>query len=213
MVISKIEIQKNNKEKVNIFVDGEYSFSLSLKGVNKYGLYNGRNISENEIKEIKDEDEKELAFLFLLDKISYKMFTEKEIRDKLIKKGFEIDSINYSLEKAKEYGYINDSYYAKCFIEQRGIPNKWGQQVIYQKLFQKGIDKNIIKESLNEFFDEEDEKENCYLLACKKMNSIKDFDFDNRNFIDKMYRFLISKGYSYETINSTIEKLKKEISC
>lgn len=210
MIITKIEIQKNNKEKVNIFIDGEYSFSMSLNGVNKYGLYNEKSITKEEIEEFKKKDSNELAFLYLIDKISYKMYTERELRDKLRKKDFEIESINDALEKAKEYGYVNDSFFAKCFIEQRGIPNKWGEKVIYQKLLQKGIDKDIINKNLKEFFSDEDEKENCYSLASKKIKTISGFSFDDRKTLDKLYRFLLSKGYSYELINTIIEKLKKE---
>ena len=36
--ITKIEIQKRNKERVNLFLDDEYAFSLSTELVYKEGL-------------------------------------------------------------------------------------------------------------------------------------------------------------------------------
>lgn len=210
MIITKIEIQKNNKEKVNIFVDEKYSFSLSMNGLTKNNLYDGKEISKEDIEFLKKVDSEEIAFLFLIDKISYKMYSKKEIKDKMIAKGFELEAIENAIEKAEGYGYINDNYYSKCFIEQRGIPNKWGPNVIYQKLLQKGIDKEIINENLKDFFTYDDEKENCRNLAIKKINSLKINDLNDRKQMDKVYRFLIGKGYSFEIINVCLEDIRKD---
>lgn len=211
MIITKIEVQKKNKEKVNIFIEDEYSFSLSLNGVTKYGLYNGKDILSEEIEEIKKKDSSELAYLFLMNRIASKMYTEKELRDKLKLKEFDESSINEAIERASEYGYINDTYYAKCYIEQKGIPNKLGPKIILQKLLQKGIKKDIINDALSEFFTDEDEINNCYDLVVKKMKNLKMENFDDRKNCDKLYRFLLSKGYTYDTINSCLDKVKREI--
>ena len=208
MKITEIEYQKNNKEKVNIFVDGEYLFSLSVNGVAKNMLYKDKEITEEEINLIRIEDDKEIAYQYALKRISEKMYSRNELRDKLIKKKFLEESVEFALDKAASYGYIDDFYYTKCFIEQRAIPNKWGRNVIKQRLFQKGINKELIESSLDEFFTDESSLDNCYNLCFKKFQSLGSPSLDDRKSIDKIYRFLLSKGYSYDDINSSLEKLK-----
>ena len=61
MIVTKIEIQKRNKEKVNIYVDDKYSFSLTLNGLVESGLKEKANISEEEINALKIKDEPKLA--------------------------------------------------------------------------------------------------------------------------------------------------------
>lgn len=211
MKITEIEYQKNNKDKVNIFVDGSYLFSLSVNGVAKYMLYKDKEITDEEISSMKIDDEKEIAYQYALKRISEKMYSRKELKDKLIKKGFLEDSIKYALDKASSYNYIDDTYYTKCFIEQRAIPNKWGKNIIKQKLYQKGIDKDLIEKSLDEYFTEEDSKDNCYELCVKKFRSLNIDSLSDRKNVDKIYRFLLSKGYSFDEINTSIEHLKSEI--
>ncbi len=211
MKITEIEYQKNNKEKVNIFVDGEYLFSLSVNGVAKNMLYKDKELTEDEINEMKIDDEKEISYQYALKRIAEKMYSRKELKDKLLKKGFLEDSVEFALDKAASYGYLDDSYYTKCFIEQRAIPNKWGVNIIKQKLYQKGIDKELIESSLSEYFKEDTSKDNCYELCLKKFRSLNINSLEDRKNVDKIYRFLISRGYSYDEINTSIENLKREL--
>ena len=48
MKITDIQIQKKNKEKVNIYVNDEYSFSMTIDGVIDNNLKINQEISEEE---------------------------------------------------------------------------------------------------------------------------------------------------------------------
>ena len=50
--VTQISIQERNKERCNIFIDGEYKFALSLELVLKYRLKVGVELGDKEIDEI-----------------------------------------------------------------------------------------------------------------------------------------------------------------
>ena len=159
MIVTKIEIQKRNKEKVNIYVDDKYSFSLTLNGLVESGLKEKANISEEEINALKIKDEPKLAVQQALNILSYSMKTESELIRKLTEKGFSEKAVNYAVEKLKGYKYLDDSVYVAMYITTRAIPNNWGDQKIISNLLQKGVDINLIKEKINELYSYDEKKD------------------------------------------------------
>ena len=60
--ISKIEVQKNHKDRVNIFVDDEFYASMYLDTAVRYGIKQGREIDELCFKNYLIESEQNIAF-------------------------------------------------------------------------------------------------------------------------------------------------------
>ena len=89
-IITKIEIQKRNKERVNLFLDGEYAFSISTELVYKEGLKTKDEIDSDKLKIIADHESQIRCKNSALRIIEKSWKTEKEVRDKLILKGYEV---------------------------------------------------------------------------------------------------------------------------
>ena len=202
--ITKIEIQKRNKERVNLFLDGEYAFSLSAELVYKEGLKVNENVDSIKLEALAEKDTiikcKDSA-LRIIER-SYK--TEKEVRDKLKLKGYDENSINKSIEFLKEYNFLNDDNYTKMFIKDK--LNTQGSNKIKYGLFKKGVSKEIIEKELSNV-DKEDEKSTALNLAKKKIITIKKSESDNYKVSGKLYRFLISKGYSYDVVKDVVKEV------
>ena len=202
--ITKIEIQKKNKERVNLFLDGEYAFSLSVELVYKEGLKTNDEIDSQKLKVLAERESLircKNSALRIIEK-SYK--TEKEVRDKLILKGYEENSINKSIEFLKEYNFVNDSNYTKAFISDK--LKSQGSQKIKYTLIQKGISKDSIDEELSNL-NKENEKNVALNIAKKKLNIIKNKENDNYKISGKLYRYLISKGYGYDVTNEVVKEI------
>ena len=203
-IITKIEIQKKNKERVNLFLDGEYAFSLSAELVYKEGLNKNEEIDSEKLKILAEHESLircKNSALRIIEK-SYK--TEKEVRDKLILKGYEDSSINKSIEFLKEYNFINDSNYTKAFISDK--LKSQGSHKIKYTLIQKGISKDKIEEELFNL-DKENEKNIALNLAKKKLDIIKKKENDNFKISGKLYRYLISKGYGYDVTSEVVKEI------
>ena len=82
-MITAIEAQKRNKDKVNLYLDGEFACSLTAESVVRARLKIGQELSEERLREILATSETELAFKKALDYISRAMKTEKQVKDYL----------------------------------------------------------------------------------------------------------------------------------
>lgn len=202
--ITKIEIQKRNKERVNLFLDGEYAFSLSAELVYKESLKVNGNVDGIKLKALAEKETKircKNSALRIIEK-NYK--TEKEVRDKLKLKGYDEIAISESIKFLKEYNFLNDNSYTKMFIKDK--LNTRGSNKIKYELIKKGVSKEIIeKELLN--VDREDEKTVALNLAKKKIVTIKKNESDNYKASGKLYRFLISKGYNYDVVKDVVKEV------
>lgn len=202
--ITKIEIQKNNKDRVNIYLDGEYALSISAELVYKENLKVKDEVDIANLQVVAEKESmircKESA-LRIIER-SYK--TEKEIRDKLKQKGYEEKQIDNSIKFLKEYNFLNDNVYAKSFIKDK--LNSKGSQKIKYDLMRKGIAKDIIEENLMGI-DKSEEKEVALNIGRKKYETIKKKESDNYKASGKLYRFLISRGYSYDIVKDVVKEI------
>ncbi|WP_315066992.1 recombination regulator RecX [uncultured Clostridium sp.] len=202
--ITKIEIQKRNKERVNLFLDGEYAFSISAELVYKEGLKVNSEINEEKIKSIAESENYIKCKESALRMIERNFKTEKEVKDKLKLKGYDDDSIENSVRFLKEYNFVNDRAYTKAFINDK--LKTMGSQKIKYSLIQKGIAKEVIEEELSDL-NKENEKSVALNIAKKKLSAIKNKESDKYKISGKLYRFLISKGYESNIINDIVKEV------
>lgn len=202
--ITKIEIQKNNKDRVNIYLDGEYALAINAELIYKENLKVKDDVDISKLQEIAEKESYircEESAIKIIER-SYK--TEKEIRDKLKQKGYEEKQINNSIDFLKEYNFINDNTYAKAFIKDK-LSSKGSQKIKYD-LMKKGIAKDIIEENLIKV-DKNEEKEVALNVGRKKYESIRRKESDNYKLSGKLYRFLISRGYAYDIVKDVVKEI------
>lgn len=205
-VITKIEVQKRNKDRSNVYIDNDYAFSLSNELVYKEGLKLNEKIDIERINAIAKEDNYikcKTTALRIVEK-SYK--SEKELVDKLILKGYDNESINKTMDVLKEYNFINDENYVKMYVKDK--LKQVGKKKIKYDLAKKGISDKIIDEEIYNI-DSEYEKNTAYNLVIKKYNTIAKREADRFKLSQKLYRFLLSKGYSYDIVSSVVKEITK----
>lgn len=136
-MITAIEAQKRNKDKVNLYLDGEFACSLTAESVVRARLKIGQELSEEKLREILATSETELAFKKALDYISRAMKTEKQVKDYLCLKGFDALAAERAVEKLKEYKYADDLQFAALYVEMNG--RQKGARRIKAELMQRGL--------------------------------------------------------------------------
>lgn len=201
-IITKIEIQKKNKERVNIYLDEEYAFSISAELVYKENLKVKDVVDIEKLKSVADKESYLRCKNSALKIIERSYKTEKEVIEKLQMKGYEQNHIEASIEFLKEYKFLNDDYYAEAFIKDK--LNSKGSQRIKQDLIKKGIPSDKIEEKL-EGIDKIAEKNTARVLANKKLRIIQKSENDTYKISGKLYRFLISKGYAYDVVKEVVK--------
>ena len=209
MKITDYQIQKNEK-RVSVFIDGEYMFSVTKDNFILNNLYIGKELNKEEIIKIEQEDERERAFSYILYQLGFGAKTEKELRQKMNKQKYGEEAQNYAIQKASEYDYVNDIEYCENFINQHKNLSGWGEQKIISALIAKGIKRDIIKEKIDEFYGYDEQFNNAYKEAKKKISLLKNKDIDERKIRQKLYMFLGGKGYSYDVIQDVLLKIANE---
>ncbi|MCX7904376.1 MAG: recombination regulator RecX [Caloramator sp.] len=198
-----IEIKKLKSENLYLVVlENELNFKTSLEMLIKYNLSEGNELTQEEIYIILEESEIKSAYNYALHLLERKMYPENQIRNKLLKKGYNETVVEKTIAKLKDYGFINDEEYVKRYIEF-SITKKLGSRRIAANLKQKGL---FIKEKdidiKNEIL-----YENAKSLALKKLKSI---DKDKRNIKQRLYNYLVYRGYDNELIFKVLKEILKE---
>ena len=120
-----------------------------------------------------------------------------------MKKGINVSGINLAIKLAKEYGYINDETFARNFVSQYSNKSK---RELKNKLYLKGINKNIIDEVVNDI-DPDKEIEVAGRLAEKYMRN-KTID---KKSLSNLYSYLLRKGFDNSCCMNIIKKYKCDI--
>lgn len=196
--ITALVAQEKNKKRVNVFLDGEFYCGMNLFTVMSNRLKVGDEVDEVKLSEISAEDNYSSALDLALNYISRAMHTKMQMIIYLKKKGFDGKTIARVIDKLEEYDYVNDEIYAQKYAAEKARSS--GKRKIAYELKVKGINEKITEEVLGEDFDEE---EGCYNVAKRYLKG-KTVDFELRR---KCYRYLIGKGFGYETAKSALDKI------
>ncbi len=148
--------------------------------------------NDDHIQEIKNQ-----AFNLL----SYRDRSAYEMKDRLLKKGYQEDEVITVIKRLKELSYIDDNKFAETWVKYR-IKNKpRGSNMLRKELNSKGIDENIINRVLVKLVDFDTEVDLGSTLARKWL---KNHDED----VIKLKRYLYYKGFSATIIYSILNGLK-----
>ena len=201
--ITTLKIQSRDKERCNLYLDGEFAFGISVESVYKYGLKVGQDLTKDKIDELLVEDELKIAYNKALNYATKGLKTYSQVKTNLEKKEYSIKTINTVLEKLKSIGVIDDVEYAKRYIES--VCKTQGKKLIEYKLRQKGVKKSDIDYAFSCL--ELDLKESAYSVLNKRMKTKQ----KTKEELSKAYKYLVGRGFSYEEVTSAVNKYKLEI--
>ena len=205
-IITKIEVGKSNKERVNIYIDEEYAFSISAELIYKENIKVKDKIDVDSLKKLADEDNYIKCKNTALKTIERTYKSEKELAQKLALKGYDDHIINRTINFMKEYNLLNDNNYATMYVKDKS--RNIGKKKIKYSLLQKGIDEEIIESELEKINNDE-VKAIVYEMALKKYKVFSKRENDNYKLTQKLYRFLMGKGYDYDLIKDVVKSIVK----
>lgn len=202
--------KKRTKEWYLIYLNDGREILSYIDFIVKFKVKVGKQLTEEQIKEMKSESEvilaKEIAYRF----ISYKPRTLKEVSDKLKAKGFQSDLVSKVVEELKNYGFINDLEYARNFVLNRSRSKTLGELALRRELLSKGISSEIVDEVLSERENLIDEFEIALDLAQGKLKQIKSLKKRKKGrdeYKRRIYEFLLRRGFKFETINRVMREI------
>ena len=101
--------------------------------------------------------------------------------------------------------FLDDVRFAEAYVRDKHRFNRWGKLKIAQMLRQKHVAENIIEHALYSLPEEENDTM-CLSLLKQKSKGLKEEDSYKRK--AKLFRFALSRGFDYETVNRCISQLQ-----
>ncbi len=204
MKITDVVPQQKNKNRVSVFVDGEYSFSLDSADALRLGVKIDTEITEKDIEIYNLESNLSKAKAKAFDIVSRKMVTEHELRTKLADKGYDAMICDIVIETMREYNYINDSDYCTSFFNYAASKG-WGKIKIRAELKRRGVDDITVSSAMEDFDDCPEQR--IYDIICRKF---EDADLKDYKQKQKVFRFFASRGFDFDSIQSAVSRFISE---
>jgi len=207
MVITKIEYQKKDPERVNIYVDGKFFCGISIDTLALENLYEGLEVDDNLLDRILKEDLEKRFLNRAVEYLSHTIKTEFQVRQYLKNLKFKKKDVWFNeniqldwdllfeqiIDSLKKYKYIDDEEFAHAFVQSRLNVKPRGKSVLISELLSKGVNKEIAQRVCDqEITDELDVLRNAF------RKKFKDEKFNIQN--QKMVGYLLRKGFSWDLI-------------
>jgi len=204
MLITKLERQKKNHKRYNLYLDGEFYCGLYDDTLLKYGLASGDDVTEKQIEEIRGFDEYIYGKRIAFDYLSYRIRTISEIKKRLKKAKLQEETIEKVITHLKELKLVDDEAFARQLVAEK-IKNKpSGKRMIEKKLYEMGIPKQVGESVLDELMDEETEKSLAVKVYDKLLPKLQGLDRQEAR--KKIFAKLASRGFNFDIINEIIRE-------
>lgn len=207
--IEKTQRLKRKPSKVKVFF-GDNKHTISVDTYATFGLYEGKELSDEELRELLYHDLHSELQEKVLNYASYSPRTELQIRRyirKHVKKNeAEIDGQKLEdemVKKLKEFKYIDDVEYAKLFVRSRIKSKPKSRYFLFLELCEKGIEKELANQTLDEMLPSSFE---MLKKVFEKKYRDEEITFEDK----KKIAFLQRKGFSWDDISRLINEKNEQ---
>lgn len=181
--------------------DHEFELKLSESVVDKFQLYKGRILEQDEFIALNDYEKVRVAYELALKYLTTKDYTEKQMRQRLEDaEDFDDLQIDMAMNALKEKNLINDYEYAVDYYT-RAKRLSLGKNKALFNLRDKGISEEII-ESTKHLYSSEDEYETALAIVSKSFDA--NHSKTRMSFIHSISDKLYMKGFSKDVITNVL---------
>ncbi len=201
--ITALEIQQQDKERVNVYLDGQFAFGLSRLAAAH--LKTGQVLTQAEIDALCALDEVARAIDYAARLLARRPYSCAEIRQRLGARRFSASAVDQALTRLTELGYVDDHAFARYWIESRERSSPRGPQALRYELRQKGIADEVIESALAET-NPLDSAVRAAQSAVRRWRGLS-----RAAFRQKLGAFLSRRGFDYETVHEAVSAMLEQL--
>lgn len=186
----------------SLYIDGEYTMKIDTETflISRFSV--GDEITDEELKELIDSSNTKRAKEKALWLISYRDHSSKELKEK-IQRHSDPDSAQKAVERMEELGLVDDEKFARRYAEQLLYTKKLSKKGAKYKLIEKGIDKELAFEILEEF--DLDPRQQIREIVERKYPNVA-----NEKVKKRCISALQRKGFSWRDIKAVLEEITED---
>ena len=194
-------LRQTSPDRITLVLDETEELKTTLGVVTEHRLYKGAELDDKEAGLLRRDSARALARERAITLTSRRMYSRKELRDKLIAKGEDADVADYCVDWLAERGIIDDALYAAAIVRHYSSKSM-GAARIRVELKRRGIDRELWDEALETLPDTSSALDRYIrfrlpdpydLTAMRRLN-------------ETLYR----RGYAWEDIRAAMSRYLKE---
>lgn len=198
MKITNIKQQVKNPDRVSIFIDGKYSFSLSLGELVEQKLKLSQELEQKDLKKLKQISDDGKLKARALEWVMTRPRSLREFRDYLRRKKAEPEFVDRLETDFLSRGYLDERRFADWLSDVRRRRGK-SDRTIRSELASKGINREIADEVMTGYDEGESEQDRLKKLVDKKQH-LPRYKADQQ----KLMQYLARQGFAYDDIKRAL---------
>ena len=200
--VTALRPTKRDPDRIAVDLDGSFAFALPATLVADERIDVGDMLDVDRVSALLAADQASRATEAALVFLSYRPRSEKEVRDRLRRGGYEQDAIEHAISRLHEWRYLDDADFARRWVENRTAHRPRGKRLLQQELRHKGIDGETARDAIDDA--ELDETGAAEALARRRLPS---YAGDEPAAIRRrLGAYLARRGYGYDVIRIALDR-------
>lgn len=204
MIVTAVERQRRRR-RVTVFVDGAFALALGAELAAERDVRPGRTITPGELSSLAEAEAKRGALESALRLLSYRPRSERELRERLARKGFRRPAIDETAGRLRDLGYLDDAAFARFWTETKQALRPRSRRLVASELRRRGVERDTAEEATAGIADEDA----AYAAASRRLRALRGLEY--RTFRERLGGFLTRRGFSYDVARRTIERCWTEL--
>jgi regulatory protein len=193
------------KRRAQLYLDGQPALTLATDLIAAEGLVPGQAISARALASLRERDQRQQALDGALRLLSHSPLSERELRQRLRRRGLPATAVDAAVARMRELGYLDDAAFAKSYVESRQAATPRSRRSLAFELARRGIEKSAAAEALESVSD----AEAAYAAASRRLRALG--VLDRQTFSRRLGAFLAARGFGYGVARLTIERCWAEV--
>jgi regulatory protein len=200
--VTALRPTKRDPDRIAVDLDGSFAFVLPAQLVAEERIDVGGWLDADRVNALLESDQASQATEAALVFLGYRPRSEKEVRDRLRRGGYEQDAIDRAIARLHEWRYLDDADFARRWVENRTAHRPRGKRLLQQELRNKGIDNETAREVIDDA--DLDEIAAAESLARRRLPSYAGHDLPAVR--RRLGAYLARRGYGYDVVRVALER-------
>ncbi len=201
--ITLLQLQRKRSDRVNVFLDEEYAFSVAL--VLAETLKRGQRLSPAEIDALQTEDAYREALDRSIGLLARRPRSRVEIERALERKEIPADVVQRVVERLVELDYLDDDAFAAWWVQNRQTHRPRGRWALRQELSAKGVGSDAIAAAIVAV----DEQVVAREVALRRAPRYR--GLDREGLTTKLGAYLRRRGFPYQAVHAALDAAWEEL--
>ena len=197
--IKEIKTQVRHPDRRTIIFDDGTFIGISEEVLLSNPVHPGDELTPNKLKQLTNSEQKQKLRNSALNLLSFRMRSLSELKQRLLKKGYDVQVIEPLLEEFDAKNILNDSEFALAFSRDKIRSKGIGPSILRVELSNHHLPQNLVEDTVNRMYTEFP-IDTLLGNHLKKKKICRNSQLQERE-KSRIMNFLKRKGFSWDDIS------------